>query len=264
MSILRGERCANCGRAVGGLDDARKEGRRWYCSQSCFLQASSVARPGRARRRREGGPVRRVWRAVKWTLLVLGVLFVALIVAAIAGLGDTKDKTSAQVRQVRVAKVKPVRLGRGSGVGAGWRLRILSVNWNADAAIASTPGQYGGSVSAPHAQDVMLTIVARFAGGGQSFASMDLGGRIFVIGRHRARYPLTSGLNDCGPGEAKLPPPDAQAAFELDRRVYSGTVLRGHICFQVARNDARSLRLGVSPVETLNGKRGRTIWFALR
>jgi len=264
MAILRAERCANCGRDVRGLDDARKEGRRWYCSQSCFLQASSTARSG-GRRRREGGPVRRVARVVKWTLLVLGLLMVALIIAAFAGLGDTSNKTSAQTPRARAAKTKPVRLGRVAAVGAGWRLRILPpVAWDAGASIAAVPDQYGSRTQPAHAQDVMLTVAATFAGGGQSFASGDFAGRVFVMGKHRAQYPLTSGLNGCGPGSAKLPAPDAQTAFEQDSRVYSGTTLSGHICFQVATNDVRSLRLGVSPVETLNGKRGRTVWFALR
>jgi hypothetical protein len=190
---------------------------------------------------------------------------VALIVAAIVGLGDTnKGKTPNASPAAQVKKVKPVRLGKVAAVGAGWRLRVLSVAWNSGASIAAVQGQLGSEIQQAHAQDVMLAVAATFAGGGQSFVSGDFARRLFVVGIHRAHYSLTSGLNGCGPGSAKLPAPDIQETIEQDRQVFSGTTLRGHICFQVATNDVRSLRLGVSPVESLNGRRDRTVWFALR
>jgi hypothetical protein len=107
----------------------------------------------------------------------------------------------------------------------------------------------------------MLTIAATYTGGGQTFTH-DLAGRVYTVGAHKASYLLTSGLNNCGPGEAKLPPPDIQPT--MDSNVFSGTTMRGHICFEVASNDVRSLRLYVEPPETLGGKQGKRVWFALR
>jgi hypothetical protein len=85
-----------------------------------------------------------------------------------------------------------------------------------------------------------------------------------AIGAHKAAYPLTSGLNGCGPGEAKLPPPDLDKIIEREGQVFSGTILRGHICFEIASNDARSLSIYVNPLDTGNGPQSQRIWFALR
>ena len=33
--------CSVCGREIAGMEDARKEGGRWFCSPSCLMQGSS-------------------------------------------------------------------------------------------------------------------------------------------------------------------------------------------------------------------------------
>src|SRR6266511_1552130 len=98
MGLLTAARCSNCGRDVRGLAGARKEGGRWFCSQSCLLQAeSSGSRAGSQRTHREArGPLRAVRKFVKWTLIALGLLIVLGIVLAIIGVGDTTHKQKAR------------------------------------------------------------------------------------------------------------------------------------------------------------------------
>ncbi len=118
----------------------------------------------------------------------------------------------------------------------------------------------------------MLLAAVAFKGGGSGNVGFDFGGRVFAIGSHNAPYKWTSGLNACAPGESKLPPPDAiSPAVEQDHAVFSGTTLRGHMCFEVAKNDVRSLRLYVTAHESMSGKPSvfdpnepRPVYFALR
>src|SRR5262249_18623399 len=133
----------------------------------------------------------------------------------------------------------PIRLRTTGGVGDGWRLRILSVTPNADSLVKDY-GTNAVKTVPPKAQDVMLTISAKYTGGGEAFVQDFMTG-LNVIGKHHAKYPLTSGLNGCGPGEGKLPAPDLGSV--TDDQVFSGRTLTGHICFQIAANDAASLRL---------------------
>ena len=79
---------------------------------------------------------------------------------------------------------------------------------------------------------------------------------------HTAPYRLTSGLNGCGPGSAKLPSPDLQKVIEMDEAIFSGRSLHGNVCFQVAKNDVSSLRLYVEP--TYEQGDVPSVWFALR
>jgi hypothetical protein len=59
-----------------------------------------------------------------------------------------------------------------------------------------------------------------------------------------------------------LPKPDLQAN---DSDVFSGRTVRGNVCFEIASNDAGSLRLYVDPPSTLSGRPlDKRAWFALR
>lgn len=73
------------------MEDARKEGGRWFCSPSCLMQGSSGNwKPQKQR------PARTVGKVVKWTLIVIGVLVVAAVALPLVGVGNgTKTVRSA-------------------------------------------------------------------------------------------------------------------------------------------------------------------------
>lgn len=100
-------RCAYCGRPVRGLSDARKEGKRWFCSQGHLFSYRGDLRDGTSRK-----PLRTLRKIVTWTLIVFGLLFVALVIAALAGVGEQADNTAKPGRKAaRSAAVgKPVVL----------------------------------------------------------------------------------------------------------------------------------------------------------
>jgi hypothetical protein len=255
MSVLR-SRCAVCGSPVES-HSARREGRLSFCSQSCFLEHESRGRRSTGRSRsRPARPLQLVRKTVKWALIAFGLIAVLAIVLAVVDTNETTTKPAGH----RATRATIVRLRRAAAVGDGWRMRIVGIDWNATREVEAASREYQLQTPA-HAQNVMLTVTATYAGGGSTLRH-DLAGRISAIGKHRVPYPLASGLNNCGPGEAILPPPDIQP--KLDTTLFSGTTLRGHICFEVATNDVRSLRLYVEPPLTVRGQRGKRVWFRLR
>jgi hypothetical protein len=244
------------------MPDAQRQGKRWFCSPSCLLRAESNLSVGKGRKARgRAGALRRV---VRWTLILVGVLVVLAVVGAFIGSGKSPKKPTTRTLGVRSASRRAIPLGKAAAVGGGWYLRIKSVNWNAAKAIAAVPGQYPHSVPR-QAREVMPTVTYSYRGGGQSDVRIDFANRVFAVGRHKAPYSWDSGLNACGPGEAKLPPPDAQTKVGIGgSSVFSGTSISGHICFEVAANDVSTLRLYVKPPETYPPNKKPPVYFALR
>jgi hypothetical protein len=239
--------------SVRGLEDARREGRRWFCSQSCHLQAP----PARSRQHR--GPARRAWRMVKWTAAVVALLSTALVVAALAGLGDTtsdkKAKNPTGAASARIgSRSRPVPFRHAAAIGAGWRMRVLAVAPNATRRVLAAGDRYA-EAPAPGGQDYLIAVEATYVGGGKSvFAGYDAGERLRAFGRHGVIYDRSK--DGCA---SHLPRPDLENNY---RDVFSGRTVRGNICFQIASNDAASLRLFVTPPLLTNG--GHQVWFALR
>src|SRR5438552_2183427 len=91
--VLRSPRCSVCDREVRGMPDARQQGKRWFCSPSCLLQASSSSSVSRGGRRKARGPVSVVRRIVKWTLILIGLVVVASFALVWVGTG-TGTKTN--------------------------------------------------------------------------------------------------------------------------------------------------------------------------
>jgi hypothetical protein len=50
----------------------------------------------------------------------------------------------------------------------------------------------------------------------------------------------------------------------MDKQVFSGHGLSGNICFEIASNDASSLRLYLDPTYSSSSADGGRVWFALR
>jgi hypothetical protein len=72
---FRSPQCVVCGRDVRGLEDARKEGKLWFCSQGHFVSYTGPmdAKPKRSKRR----------KFLKWGLIVLGLWTLIGVVGAI-------------------------------------------------------------------------------------------------------------------------------------------------------------------------------------
>lgn len=82
---LRGK-CAVCGRNLREADEPRRDGKRWFCSQSCFLQAASSTQTKWKSRPK--------WRRrIGWTAGVIVALFVGLIALG-AAIGAPKAAKS--------------------------------------------------------------------------------------------------------------------------------------------------------------------------
>jgi hypothetical protein len=95
--------CANCGSETASRS-ARREGKKWFCSQSCLLhyeskqgrstfggggRQSSKARTGRT----VIAPVRLVGKIIKWAVIATVLVVVAGVVAVVVGLGKAADKS---------------------------------------------------------------------------------------------------------------------------------------------------------------------------
>src|SRR5438105_2334643 len=106
------------------MEDARHEGKRWFCSPSCLLQATSTPLTGR-KRRKARGPVSALRRLVKWTLIVVALLLTVGIVGAIVGVGKTTKKAASAPSLVAQpsgpgSRSTPIPLGTPGGIGSGW------------------------------------------------------------------------------------------------------------------------------------------------
>jgi hypothetical protein len=260
-------RCAFCG-STDASRSGRREGKLWFCSQSCFLQYESRAgqrhglkhRPlpafANANRRRRGSRVR---RAVRWVLIGVGLLVALSIVGAIVG-GETGSKSDASRAAKRGAsRSRPVPLHHVGGVWNGWRLRVLSVTPSAVQLLGHErqPIAAGG-------QEFMVSLAASYRGGGYGRVR-DLVRRLYVDGSHGVYYSPDSGDLNCA---ARLPAASGSPMNETRALVFAGHSTRGHLCFQIAKNDAKTLALYVDRPGCNTSKRHdtctRRVWFALR
>jgi hypothetical protein len=197
---------------------------------------------------------------------------VGLVALSFTSLGNpskstkTKRRHEPQASNALGSLSNPIPLGKSVPVGAGWRLRVVSIDRNAHALDYFTNR---ARRVPPRARDIVILVAVKYSGGGQGSLG-DVLGRLYAVGRHRAPYALTSGLNGCGPGEAPLTPPDLQTEAG---DVFSGRSLQGHVCFEIAANDASTLRMYVErPINysqikslenALNAK-PKVVWFRLR
>jgi hypothetical protein len=210
-------------------------------------------------------------KTVKWTLIVLGLLAVASLIAAVVGVGGTGKS---------VARSNPVPLRHAANIGAGWKMRVLAVTRNANRRVAAASKAANGHTVGPSgrtcaadvpcsppppsgAQDFMVLISLKYVGRGKADAGDFVNYALHAMGAHNATYVLAS--DSCGD---VWPNPSLQYAGV----VYSGGRVRGHVCFQIAKNDARTLMLYTgrptdAPADAFvigvpeNMKR---VWFALR
>ena len=146
-------------------------------------------------------------------------------------------------------KANPIAIGKSAAVGDGWKLSILSVSSDAAdqvLAVNNDNGDPANSPPPPGAQDYMLLAKVTFVGGGKGELGY-LRNYMFVVGAHGVKYQTEN--NSCG----RWPEPSFQYAPDP----FSGQTLTGNVCYQIASNDAASLRFYTEL------KYGTQIWFAL-
>ncbi|HEY8775154.1 MAG TPA: hypothetical protein VIM33_01605 [Gaiellaceae bacterium] len=266
MSVLR-SRCAVCGWPVESRS-ARREGKDWFCSQSCLLQYESAGGRSGGRRAPSRGAVGVVRKAVRWTLGVVGgFVLVAIVVGIVDATKGQKPKTAdagtANKAKVRLAagglRSNPVPLHTIGGVWDGWRLHVESVTPTA----AQFLGRHRKSI-APGGREFMLSISVTYKAGGYK-GVRGLLRRLYVAGSHAVYYSPDSGDLNCAATayDSHLVRPLNETA----RIVFSGHTAEGHLCFQIASNDARSLVLFVNRPGCGTSKKYDTctkkVWFAL-
>jgi hypothetical protein len=197
------------------------------------MQGSS----GRWKKPERSKPARVVRRTVKWTLIVLGLLMVALIVGAVLGFGN-KSKSSSGPGGTG-SRSDPVPMGKAADVGGGWRLKVLHVTPNANRQVLAAEkaaNPLGPWTRVPKgAQDFVVNLVVTYTGGGKGDLHSLLNLGLGAIGAHNASYNLTD--NSC----ADFLPKRLDLSQHGD--VFSGQTARGKVCFQIAANDAKTLLL---------------------
>jgi hypothetical protein len=200
------------------------------------------------------GVVRRV---VRWTLgVVVGLVLVAIVFAVVDNTGS-KAKTRLAAGGSRS---NPVQLHVAGGAWDGWRLRIVSVTPNA----VSLLGRERQRIP-PGGQELMVSIAATLKAGGHA-PLKDLLDRLYVDGSHNAFYSADRGDLNCA--KSLTPSRLVRPLNETGVLVFSERTVRGHLCFQIARNDARSVALyvnrpGCDTSPTYETCR-KQVWFALR
>jgi hypothetical protein len=127
------------------------------------------------------------------------------------------------------SRAHPVPLGKTGGVGNGWRIRVVSVEPNAERQITAVNGQYGESPP-PNAQDYMILLSARYAGAGLAKSGFLHGLR--VVGKHSPRTRSTV-WTGAGPASRSCPRPTSEHGASTTsspvraRRVTSASRSRG-------------------------------------
>jgi hypothetical protein len=156
------------------------------------------------------------------------------------------------------AETNPIPMGTVWPFGDGWTLRIVGATPNADGQVidnvSGTP-----AVPSSGAQFFMLDIVLTYASAGSAMLG-PMAQNWFAEGSHNVKY-FYFGDTTCGAAaDVTLPTPDLQSMISSNDSVSSGQSVEGHICFQVAANDASTLLLHTSRT----GHDGAfDFWFAL-
>lgn len=123
-------RCANCG-STTATASARREGRLWFCSQSCFLQVESRSARlgGDARASRPARPLRVVGKTIKWTVISVVLVVVALVVILVVGAGfainDSKNEAHRAARGYADVKYHMTRAQVRGLLGAPGKVEVI-------------------------------------------------------------------------------------------------------------------------------------------
>src|SRR5262249_48503476 len=129
----------------------------------------------------------------------------------------------------------------------GWMLKVNSAIPDATQQIVAIPGN---SPPPPGAQYFMPNVTLTYTGGGSGSLFYFADG-LYAIGVHNFEYDRFCSEN--------LPPFDlAYAMGDELASLYSGQSISGNICYEIATNDAASLKL------VMGHSSSSAVWFALR
>jgi hypothetical protein len=220
------------------------------------------AEPGVVARR----PMRALWRVVMWVVIVFALFVGILVVSAIVGdlkhTGKTTTVESVSLpASLRNTQDHPHPLGKFGGAYDGWRLRVTSVRPSAVALLGAIRQRVPAA-----GQEFMVRVVATYTGQGHTTLPA-LFKRTYVIGSHNVAYAPDSGDLNCA---TRFPPPPnaVRPLNENVTTVFPGTTVKGHLCFAIAKNDAKALVLYVDAPRCNTAKTRDTctkqVWFALR
>jgi len=150
------------------------------------------------------------------------------------------------------ARENPYPLGKAVTLQQGWRLRVNSAIFKADAEVEAVTDQHGNPINLPPPAGAQYTLVKVTVT------------RVGVAPRQLAEYVLEKLWTtpaDGAPtyGFACTPPPLDLSAVLL---VSPGQAETGNLCFEIASNDANTLMLEGQGVTAHTGQ--RIVWFALR
>src|SRR5262249_35246682 len=115
------------------------------------------------------------------------------------------------------------------------------------------------AVPAPGRQFFMLDIVLSYPAAGSAMLG-PMAQNWFAEGRQGVKDQYFDDTRCGAPANVTLPAPNLQPTILANQSVSSGQSVEGHICFEVASNDASTLLLNPSP-----HRRGGLfdVWFAL-
>jgi hypothetical protein len=199
---------------------------------------------------------------VKWTLIVVGLLIAASIgLALIGGKSGTKNPSDTIQPGALGSRSHPIPLGKAASIGGGWRLKVLRSTPNASRQVKAAENANYEQITGPPAgaADFMVKLALTYIGGGRGNLATVRDFAPRAMGAHHASYNLTD--NSCS---NYLPKPDLTRASA----VFSGQTVKGNVCFQIAKNDAKTLKLylGYSQLakDFLGPSKLKPVWFALR
>jgi hypothetical protein len=265
--VARRSECANCGRDVRDLPDSerRYEGGRWFCSQSCFLSyESSAARSTARKATKTHGKWR---RRIGWTIgVIVGLCVILAVIGAVTNTSSSpkaSGKTDSTKHHRLGTRLRPIPVGTAFTVPEPvepWRVRVTHVYLNADKVVTHLPApitlylpggvhRYENSPPARGSQYVLVALTLKYLGPSPT-DPRDLTDYLYVIGKHEVPYLNThcKAPNDLGD----------------ERWVHPGQSTSGDLCYEVASNDASTLRM-YSDASLYNGMpRTKSVWFALR
>ena len=152
----------------------------------------------------------------------------------------------------------PIPMRNSWPIGDGWKLEVVAATPNADGQVIDHASGLP-AVPASGTQFFVFEIVLTYATVGSAMLEA-MAQNWFTEGSHNVKY-FYFGDTSCGGASAvSLPSPDLQPMIVAGDSVASGQSVEGNICFQVAANDASTLRLHTART----GHDGAfDVWFAL-
>jgi hypothetical protein len=156
-------------------------------------------------------------------------------------------------------KNNPIPMGTRWPIGNGWKLKVVAATPNADGQVIDNASD-APLVPSPGDQFFVLEVQLTFAGTGSGMLE-PMAQNWSAEGSHNFKYEYFDDTT-CGVGaDVSLPAPNLQPMIVNNQTVASGQSVKGHICLQVATDDASTLRLNTAP-----GRHSGLFdfWFALR